>query len=410
MLRWNSAARLRSSVHQSRLVSTLLRVPTTHNNSAAKAVPAASDGFAAAEAAWFASQHGSLSEDARTARLLRMAKEHGSSEMTDCINKQIQFSALPTTMIGSCCLAALFGLDLSSGPHAAAHLLVNQAVVGLLGASASASLFYLVHANTLYAGLQYSGHGVRTLEFVRRHGWRFNTLVMSQVATQAFAACGLILYLWLPVLSASHQLLPLTAGHYIAPGLLSSAAAVGFVKQARLFRSLSVVSAPRPEMATTRAASGDPPEGASAACDVMHLASIDGVPKPGAFSRATVHNGLVYVSGTGAGNDTADGTVPEASAFDETLGALENVATILRAAGSSPERIVVATMLLSNKDDYAECNRAYVQFFADRGVGAERLPARSSALWAVPTCAKVAFSAVATVDRAELGGAELPEA
>ena len=60
----------------------------------------------------------------------------------------------------------------------------------------------------------------------------------------------------------------------------------------------------------------------------------------------------------------------EASAYDETLGALQNVATILAAAGSSLERIVVATMLLTNKEDYAECNRAYmyVQFFAELGL------------------------------------------
>ena len=89
-----------------------------------------------------------------------------------------------------------------------------------------------------------------------------------------------------------------------------------------------------------------------------------------------------------------------ASAFDETLGALENVAAILRAAGSAPERIVVATMLLTDKQDYAECNRAYVQFFAERGL-ARRLPARSTAMWAVPTTAKVAFSVVATVGVAE---------
>ena len=59
-------------------------------------------------------------------------------------------------------------------------------------------------------------------------------------------------------------------------------------------------------------------------------------------------------------------------------------------------------MLLSARDDYAECNRAYVRYFAAQGVPAARLPARSSALWAVPTDAKVAFSVVATV------GAGLP--
>lgn len=131
---------------------------------------------------------------------------------------------------------------------------------------------------------------------------------------------------------------------------------------------------------------------------ITHIASVAGVPAPGAFSRATVHGGLVYVSGTGASNDDT-GTIKgkaEATAFDETKSALENIDKILAAVGSSTERIVNAQMLLTNKDDYAECNRAYVEYFAERGL-ADKLPSRSSALWAVPTTAKVAFSVVAAV-------------
>lgn len=63
---------------------------------------------------------------------------------------------------------------------------------------------------------------------------------------------------------------------------------------------------------------------------------------------------MVFVSGTGAANDTATGAVRERSAFEETRGALENVAAILRAADSAPEHIAVVTMLLTDKDDYAE--------------------------------------------------------
>ena len=104
------------------------------------------------------------------------------------------------------------------------------------------------------------------------------------------------------------------------------------------------------------------------------------------------------MSGTGASNDDT-GTIKgkaEATAFDETKSALENIDKILAAVGSSTERIVNAQMLLTNKDDYAECNRAYVEYFAERGL-ADKLPSRSSALWAVPTTAKVAFSVVAAV-------------
>lgn len=132
---------------------------------------------------------------------------------------------------------------------------------------------------------------------------------------------------------------------------------------------------------------------------IAHVASVDGVPAPGAFSRATIHGGLVYVSGTGASDDDTgkalDGN-SQRTAFDETKGALANIEKILHATGSATESIVNAQMLLTSKDDYAECNRAYVEFFAERGL-ADKLPARSSALWAVPTSAKVAFSVVAVV-------------
>ena len=134
---------------------------------------------------------------------------------------------------------------------------------------------------------------------------------------------------------------------------------------------------------------------------ITHVTTVDGVPAPGAFSRATIHGGLVYVSGTGASNDDTGKSLAECqqhkdrTAFDETKGALDNIERILQATGSATDKIVNAQMLLTSKDDYAECNRAYVEFFADRGLA--NLPARSSALWAVPTSAKVAFSVVAVV-------------
>jgi len=318
-----------------------------------------------------------------------MAHKQGTPEMRESIDRQLQYSVLPTTMIGSCCTAALLALDLGAGPFAAAHPLVSQAVVGLLGASACSAMFYLSHANTMYAGLQYSSRGIGTLEFVQRHGWRFGTLVRANVATQMSAAGGVLLYVWTPALSAGEPVL-----QCVAPALISAAAVLGVLKQRSLFHSLSISGdAPSEHPPGT---AGRPTAIAHATAEVRHIAAVEGVPPPGAFSRATVHNGMVYVSGTGASNDTATGEVIAASAFDETRGALENVAAVLRAAGSAPERIVVASMLLTDKDDYAECNRAYVDFFAQRGL-AERLPARSTAMWGVPTTAKVAFSVVATV-------------
>jgi 2-iminobutanoate/2-iminopropanoate deaminase len=111
-------------------------------------------------------------------------------------------------------------------------------------------------------------------------------------------------------------------------------------------------------------------------------------PAPGAFSRATRAAGLVFVSGTGAGNDIG-GTPRAGTATEETRWALENVAVILRAAGSSLDLVVQVTLLITDLRDYAEINAEYVTHFP-RG-----LPARHTARFGVPTTAKVAFACIA---------------
>jgi 2-iminobutanoate/2-iminopropanoate deaminase len=111
-------------------------------------------------------------------------------------------------------------------------------------------------------------------------------------------------------------------------------------------------------------------------------------PASGAFSRATRAAGLVFVSGTGAGNDTG-GAAPGGTAAEQTSRALENVAAILRAAGSSLERVVQMTLLITDPADYREINAEYVKHFPGG------LPARHTARFGVPTTAKVAFACIA---------------
>src|SRR5216117_1456522 len=71
-------------------------------------------------------------------------------------------------------------------------------------------------------------------------------------------------------------------------------------------------------------------------------------PAPGAFSRATRAAGLVFVSGTGAGNDIG-GTAREGTAAEQTRWALKNVEKILLAAGSSLDRVVQVTLLIQER-------------------------------------------------------------
>ena len=116
------------------------------------------------------------------------------------------------------------------------------------------------------------------------------------------------------------------------------------------------------------------------------------VPQSPAFPRAVRAAGQVWVSGTGAGNDIGGtDTARHGTATQETRWALENLALLLEEAGSSMDRVVSVTMLLTDKGDYDECNREYVKHWPAPG----GLPSRSTALWGVPTDAKVAFSCVA---------------
>jgi 2-iminobutanoate/2-iminopropanoate deaminase len=112
-----------------------------------------------------------------------------------------------------------------------------------------------------------------------------------------------------------------------------------------------------------------------------------GSPRP--FSRATKAGGLVFVSGHSAPHDLARGIHRGATVEDEVHNALALVGEILREAGSSLDRVVQVTMLITDPADYAACNAAYVKHFPGG------LPARHTARFGVPTHAKVAFSCIA---------------
>ena len=115
-------------------------------------------------------------------------------------------------------------------------------------------------------------------------------------------------------------------------------------------------------------------------------------PEPGSarpFSRATRAGGLVFVSGHSAPHDPAKGVHRGATSEEEVRNALTFIAQILRDAGSSLERVVQVSMLITDPADYAACNREYVKHFPGG------LPARHTARFGVPTEARVAFSCIA---------------
>jgi 2-iminobutanoate/2-iminopropanoate deaminase len=115
-------------------------------------------------------------------------------------------------------------------------------------------------------------------------------------------------------------------------------------------------------------------------------------PEPGSarpFSRATRAAGLVFVSGHSAPHDPARGIHRGATAAEEVRNALAEVSRILAGMGSSLDRVVQVTMLITDPADYAECNAEYVKHFP------HGLPARHTARFGVPTEARVAFACIA---------------
>ena len=84
------------------------------------------------------------------------------------------------------------------------------------------------------------------------------------------------------------------------------------------------------------------------------------------YSHAVVANGLVFVSGQmpvrpgGGPTEVVGNTMQE-----QTRQSLRNIQTILKAAGSSLDRVVKVTVLLARPDLYKEMNEAYAEFFPD---------------------------------------------
>jgi 2-iminobutanoate/2-iminopropanoate deaminase len=90
----------------------------------------------------------------------------------------------------------------------------------------------------------------------------------------------------------------------------------------------------------------------------------------GPYSQAIIHNGIIYLSGTGAvdpqTNELKLGTVEQEAEL-----AMTNLRIILEEAGSSLDKLLTVTVYLKYFEEYARFNEVYKGFFT--GV----LPART---------------------------------
>jgi len=83
---------------------------------------------------------------------------------------------------------------------------------------------------------------------------------------------------------------------------------------------------------------------------------------PAVYSQAVKAAGLVFVSGT-APTDPATGAFVGANVQEQTRKCLTNIQAILDEAGSSMDKIVSATVILADEEDFAGMNEEWVKWF-----------------------------------------------
>lgn len=80
------------------------------------------------------------------------------------------------------------------------------------------------------------------------------------------------------------------------------------------------------------------------------------------YSQAVRAAGLIFVSGTGP-YDARSGVVIGTTIQEQTNQCLANISAILAAAGSSLSRVVSATVILVEEDDFKGMNEEWVKWF-----------------------------------------------
>lgn len=115
----------------------------------------------------------------------------------------------------------------------------------------------------------------------------------------------------------------------------------------------------------------------------------DAAPKAiGPYSQGVKGNGFLFVSGQIPVNPLS-GEMPE-TIQEQTLQVLKNVKAILEAGGSSLDKIVEATVFITDMNDFPEINKVYGDYLGDS------LPARACIeVSRLPKDAKVEIKVIA---------------
>ena len=101
----------------------------------------------------------------------------------------------------------------------------------------------------------------------------------------------------------------------------------------------------------------------SADAQVRRAVEAPDAPKAvGPYSQAIVANGFVYTAGQ-LGTDPKTGTLVEGGFAEQAEQVLKNLATVLKAAGSSLDDAVKTTVFLADMNDFAKLNEIYAKHF-----------------------------------------------
>jgi 2-iminobutanoate/2-iminopropanoate deaminase len=83
---------------------------------------------------------------------------------------------------------------------------------------------------------------------------------------------------------------------------------------------------------------------------------------PATYSQAVRAGGLIFVSGT-APQDPDTGKLVGSTIQEQTHQCLRNISAILEAAGSTLDKIVSATVVLANEEDFQGMNEEWLRWF-----------------------------------------------
>jgi 2-iminobutanoate/2-iminopropanoate deaminase len=112
----------------------------------------------------------------------------------------------------------------------------------------------------------------------------------------------------------------------------------------------------------------------------------------GPYSQAVVSNGTVYLSGQ-IPLDPATGQIVEGDVAAQATRVLENLKSVLEAAGCSLGNVLKTTVYLRSMDDFARMNEVYARYFPGSP------PARTTiAAAALPRGALIEIDLIASID------------